>query len=156
MNAVTKGMNWAGCGETMPNLSAAYVNYQLNGGFEKRATTLFNTREESSPAKSCYYDMIYRDFMIPKRPYLLEGGYTEMRYERVIPFWQLHLYASFVKDYPDFYKDLYNFMRTGSSLSDAPGSVAIREDSQRFAQRGPHRLFRSIRIPLASNEFLRR
>lgn len=123
MNAVTKSMNWAGCNETMPNLSAAYVDYMMNGGLERKATTLFNTREENSPAKSCYYDMIYRDFMIPHRPYLLEGGYTEMRYERVIPFWQLHLYASFVKGYPDFYKDLYNHMRDNNQVTDAEAQM---------------------------------
>lgn len=92
------GMRWGGMGEVGNNMFSLYVENQLfgygntrllRGGDYERAQT----------------------FIIEKGLAHADPSIMNKHFERLVPFWQLHLYTTEIQNYPDLYRDLYEHYR---------------------------------------------
>lgn len=91
---VIKGLLWSGLEECMPNLYSLYVEKEM--GFPSRLE------------KRQWYEKAIKNILIPEaslRSFANSYGFMN---ERIVPMWQLQIYAEQVLNKPDFYKDLHN------------------------------------------------
>lgn len=93
------GMRWGGMGEVGNNLFSMYVKTQLFG-YEK-SNMLVEGYYERARALIIEPDIAHADPSIHNK-----------HFERLVPFWQLHLYTTKVLGYNDLYRDLYEHYRT--------------------------------------------
>lgn len=125
-NQIAKGMKWAGTTEVTNNICSAYVQYTTNGARDGKGTALYQHSEATS--LNNHYDMGYRDIMLGGRTHFGAGSFDEMYYVKVVPFWQLYLYYTYVGGRPDLYRDLYNEVRNrtnNSTISDGEAQLAF-------------------------------
>ena len=97
------GMRWGGMGEVGNNMFSMYVKTQLFG-YEKSNMLVEGYYEK---AKSLILDtnIAHADLSIMNK-----------HFERLVPFWQLHLYTSEVLGYKDLYRDLYEHYRSNPDV----------------------------------------
>lgn len=103
-NQVKPGMRWHGMTEVTNNLYCLYVQsaFGLTTRLQKeveRPTGLYD---------DCWYERSMTDY------FTQDLGHNENRINhcRLVPFWQLYLYMSQVLGKTDFYKDLFELVRT--------------------------------------------
>ena len=104
INQVQPGMKWHGMTEVTNNLYCLYV--QTAFGLTTRL------QKEVERPTGLYDDCWYERSMTE---YFTQGlGHNENRINhcRLVPLWQLHLYLSRVLGKTDFYKDLFELVRT--------------------------------------------
>lgn len=92
------GMRWGGMGEVGNNMFSMYVKTQLFG-YEK-SNMLVEGYYEKAKALIIDNNLAHADMSIITK-----------HFERLVPFWQLHLYTTEVKGYKDLYRDLYEHYR---------------------------------------------
>lgn len=97
------GMRWGGMGEVGNNMFSMYVKTQLFG------------YEKSNMLVEGYYDKA-QSLIIEKKLAHADPSIANKHFERLVPFWQLHLYTTNVKGYKDLYKDLYEHYRTTPNI----------------------------------------
>ncbi|MBB4034242.1 hypothetical protein GGR21_000127 [Dysgonomonas hofstadii] len=93
------GMRWGGMGEVGNNIFSMYVKTQLYG------------YEKSNMLAEGYYEKA-KALIIDKNLAHADMSIITRHFERLVPFWQLHLYTAEVKGYKDLYRDLYEHYRT--------------------------------------------
>lgn len=93
------GMRWGGMGEVGNNMFSMYVKTQLFG------------YEKSNMLVEGYYDKA-RALIIDPQIAHADPSIKGKHFERLVPFWQLHLYTTKVQGYEDLYRDLYQHYRT--------------------------------------------
>lgn len=92
------GMRWGGMGEVGNNMFSMYVKTQLFG------------HENSNMLVEGYYKKA-RELIIDQNIAHADKSIEQKHFERLVPFWQLHLYTSKVQGYTDLYRDLYEHYR---------------------------------------------
>lgn len=107
VNQTRPGMKWLGTTEVTNNIHSQYI--QTAFGNPSRLQT-----EDMSPYRNRYEKAMTEYFT---------GGMAHCLHRdefcRLVPFWQLQLYFSEVKEYKDFYKDLYEAVRLNPDLGSA-------------------------------------
>jgi len=98
------GMRWGGMGEVGNNMFSMYVKTQLFG-YEK-SNMLVEGYYERAKALIIDNNLAHADASIVNNKH----------FERLVPFWQLHLYTVEVIDYKDLYRDLYEHYRTTPNI----------------------------------------
>ncbi|WP_343702916.1 M60 family metallopeptidase [Chitinophaga sp.] len=101
--------NWGGLGEVSNNIFSLYV------------TTSFGNKSRVSAQQN--YEKA-RDSIIARKISYLQD---EDVFNRLIPFWQLHLYFSGAGRYPDFYPDLFEAFRQQGAAARPAGQSAREE-----------------------------
>ena len=96
--------NWGGLGEVSNNVFSLYV------------TTSFGNKSRVSEQKN--YEKARESIIEKKISYLQDGDV----FNRLIPFWQLHLYFAGVGNQADFYPDLFEAFRKQSLSGNATGN----------------------------------
>lgn len=86
---------WIGMTECTVNMNS--MNVQTAWGVQKRLI------------KEDRYEKAYKNIMVPKQPFSIEPGDV---ITMLVPFWQLNLYFSKVKDNPQFAPKMYDKFRT--------------------------------------------
>ena len=120
-NQIGKRMNWAGTTEVTNNICSSYVEYTMRGAKEKAATTPLTDKD--------FFNQAIRDIALnPEKSidHFSAGSWDAMYYEKVVPFWQLYLYFTYVGGYPDLYRDAYNIARNSTdnqSISDGKAQI---------------------------------
>lgn len=108
----TSGFNWIKMAEVSVNIYSLYVQHKF--GFESRLHT-----QPGTPFKDDY-DRAFNYFVVPNTmenytpPPLYQGhslAVDAVLFPKLVPFWQLYLYATYVKNYPSFYMDLHQILR---------------------------------------------
>ena len=110
----TQGLNWTGMGEVSNNIYAMYVRSSFVGTsrLEDATSGYLNTYEKG-----------FNTYILTKSPHNYPGGSTLYPtndgdlFCKLIPFWQLKLYFHDVKGNNDFYKDIYEYLRTHPNIS---------------------------------------
>ncbi len=105
-NQIQKGMKWVGTTEVTNNICSAYVEYTMRGGKEKSAVTPLT--------ESDFFNQALRDIAFnqdSRVDHFSAGSWDGMYYEKVVPFWQLYLYYTYVGGVPDLFRDAYNTVR---------------------------------------------
>lgn len=97
------GMRWGGMGEVGNNMFSMYVKTQLLG------------YEHSNMLVEGYYERA-RALIIDPQIAHADPSIHSKHFERLVPFWQLHLYTSKVQGYEDLYMDLYEHYRTNPDV----------------------------------------
>lgn len=97
------GMRWGGMGEVGNNMFSMYVKTQLFG------------YEKSNMLVEGYYEKA-RALIIDKHIAHADESIKGKHFERLVPFWQLHLYTAKVQGYEDLYRDLYQHYRTNPDV----------------------------------------
>ena len=97
------GMRWGGMGEVGNNMFSMYVKTQLFG------------YEKSNMLVEGYYEKAKAAIIDKNIPHADMSIITK-HFERLVPFWQLHLYTAEVKGYKDLYRDLYEHYRITSNI----------------------------------------
>lgn len=110
------GLKWAACAEVTNNIYAMYV--QTKFGNKTRMST-----QSTSNGRKSHYENSFNTILRDSIPFITAPG----EFNRLIPFWQLYLYTKYVKNYPDFYKDLHEEIRkqTDLSASSMSGRISI-------------------------------
>jgi len=93
------GMRWGGMGEVGNNMFSMFVKTQLFG------------YEKSNMLVEGYYEKA-KSAIIDKNIPHADMSIINKHFERLVPFWQLHLYTAEAKGYKDLYRDLYEHYRT--------------------------------------------
>ncbi len=122
-NQISRGLKWAGTTEVTNNICSAYVQFTLTGGLDNGGYTAFYNHSESSTYNN-HYNMGLRDVVLGKRAHFWAGSFDELYYVKAVPFWQLHLYYTYVKNNPDFYPDVYNAVRNRTDNATIDEGVA--------------------------------
>ena len=108
-NQIGKRMKWVGTTEVTNNIMSSYVEYTMRGAKEKNATTPLTTSD--------FFNLAIRDIALnpDKRiDHFSAGSWDAMYYEKVVPFWQLYLYFTYVGGCPDIYRDAHNIARNST------------------------------------------
>lgn len=93
------GMRWGGMGEVGNNMFSMYVKTQLFG------------YEKSNMLVEGYYEKA-KALILDKALAHADPSIHSKHFERLVPFWQLHLYTAEALGYKDLYRDLYQHYRT--------------------------------------------
>ncbi|MCK9506898.1 MAG: M60 family metallopeptidase [Pigmentiphaga sp.] len=93
------GLRWGGMGEVGNNLFSMYVKTQLFG--YTKSNMLVENYYEKAKALIIDAKIAHADLSI-----------VNHYFERLVPFWQLHLYTANILGYTDLYRDLYEHYRT--------------------------------------------
>lgn len=93
------GMRWGGMGEVGNNMFSMFVKTQMFGN------------EKSNMLVEGYYEKA-KELIVDKGIAHTDPSIMSKHFERLVPFWQLHLYTSNVLGYKDLYRDLYEHYRT--------------------------------------------
>ncbi|MGL4993593.1 MAG: M60 family metallopeptidase [Bacteroidales bacterium] len=106
------------CNQTRPGLKWAGTTEVTNNIHSLVCQTYFGnkTRLESEDIGGLHknrYQAGFTNIIANKQPHNMEGDV----FCKLIPFWQLHLYAKYIKSYPDFYADFHEKVRTNPDLS---------------------------------------
>ena len=113
----TTGLKWTGMGEVTNNIHSMYVRSELAGT---------SRLEDANSNYKNTYEKGFNTFIVTKSPHNYPGGGTSYPgndgdlFCRLIPFWQLKLYFHDVKGNNDFYKDVYEYLRTHTDIKE-PG-----------------------------------
>lgn len=97
------GMRWGGMGEVGNNMFSMFTKTQMFGN------------EKSNMLVEGYYGKA-RDLIVDKGIAHADPSILSKHFERLVPFWQLHLYTSNVLGYKDLYRDLYEHYRTNTDV----------------------------------------
>ncbi len=124
-NQTRPGFKWAALAEVSNNLFSAYVQTKL-----WKQCQLYT--DKPSTGRNNHYENAYNMIMVPttkngnefKIPHMLGPG----EFNRLAPFWQLYLYSTFVKNQPDFYKDVFEQLRVRADRAVASQSGLISLD----------------------------
>ena len=120
-NQIPKRMKWVGTTEVTNNIMSAYVEYTMRGAKEESATTPLTDGD--------HFNNAIRDIALnPSKSidHFSAGSWDAMYYEKVIPFWQLYLYFTYVGGYPDLYRDAHNIARNSTdnqSITDGKAQI---------------------------------
>ncbi len=117
MNQTRPGLKWGGMTEVTNNIFSLYV--QTKYGNASRIYT-----QKPSTGRNNDYENAYNMLMLPKKSHFQAGGV----FNQLVPFWQLYLYSTYVKNYPDFYKDLHEEIRKRSDRNASTQSGLISLD----------------------------
>ena len=104
LNQIRPGIKWHGMTEVTNNLYCLYV--QEN--FGKTTRLQQEIERPTGEYDDCWYERSMTEY------FTLGLGHNENRINhcRLVPFWQLYLYLHKVKGNKDFYKDLFELVRT--------------------------------------------
>ena len=104
INQIRPGAKWHGMTEVTNNIYCLYVQ-------DAFGMTTRLQKEVERPTKTyddCWYERAMTEYFIRK----LAHNENRINHCRLVPFWQLYLYCAKVKGNDDFYKDLYEAVRT--------------------------------------------
>lgn len=105
-NQTRPGLKWAGTTEVTNNIHSLVC--QTHFGNETRLQS-----EDIGGVHKNRYQAGFTNIIANKQPHNMEGDV----FCKLIPFWQLQLYAKNIKNYPDFYADLHEMIRMNPNLS---------------------------------------
>ncbi len=97
------GMRWGGMGEVGNNMFSMFVKTELFG------------YEKSNMLNENYYQRA-KELIIDQNIAHADKSIHSKHFERLVPFWQLHLYTSKVLGYKDLYRDLYEHYRSTANV----------------------------------------
>lgn len=104
INQIRPGAKWHGMTEVTNNIYCLYVQ-------EAFGLTTRLQQEVERPTKmydDCWYERSMTEYFTKK----MAHNENRVNHCRLVPFWQLYLYCTKVKGNKDFYKDLYEAIRT--------------------------------------------
>lgn len=110
------GLCWHGMAEVTNNLFAQYVQKNMTPNKQVRLLNMFKT--SSGYKNSFELGMSY--YLTGEWPFIRTGDKEADSDSQLPPFWQLYLYVSLVKGYDDFYKDVFEYVRTHEDATE-PG-----------------------------------
>lgn len=93
------GMRWGGMGEVGNNMFSMFIKTQMFG------------YEKSNMLVEGYYEKA-TELILDKEIAHADKSISSKHFERLVPFWQLHLFTTKVLGYEDLYRDLYEHYRT--------------------------------------------
>ncbi|MFV0555284.1 MAG: M60 family metallopeptidase [Mangrovibacterium sp.] len=100
-------MNYTSLTETMPNLYTLYVEEQLGV-----ASSSYYPRSE-------LYADGFANILVPEASLTSFNDTYNFKNERIMPFWQLYLYAAMVKNDAEFYADLHHKLQDKTATLNA-------------------------------------
>lgn len=107
MHQIVPGLKWLGMTEVTNNIFAMYV--QRSFGVDSRL--IYEKIDEQTEYNR--YEKAFTNMIAGEKVYNLEDDV----FCKLVPFWQLHLYATEIAGCPDFYKDIHEMARNLSGLS---------------------------------------
>ena len=104
LNQIRPGFDWHGMTEVSNNLYCLYVQE----AFGKTTRLQKEVERPTGMYDDCWYERSMTDY------FTQDLGHNEnhVNHCRLVPFWQLYLYLVKVKGQTDFYKDLFELIRT--------------------------------------------
>lgn len=93
-NQTRPGLKWIGTAETTNNIHSLYIQRIFGGGSRLQAQNK--------------YELAMNTVFRPR----IAHHYIKDHFEKLVPFWQLELYMEYTLGNTDFYKDIYEHVRT--------------------------------------------
>ncbi len=117
-NQTRPGFKWAALAEVSNNLFSIYVQTKL-----WKQSQLYTDRPSNN--RNNHYENAYNMIILPSEGYKIPFMLAPGEFNRLVPFWQLYLYSTYVKNYPDFYNDLFEKIRERPDLDSSTQSGQI-------------------------------
>ena len=106
-NQTRPGLRWFGTIEVTNNIHSLYIQRLFGAG----------SRLQSTSPNNATYNNYYEKAMSSAFPTHYPHARLSDVFYKLVPFWQLELYMEYVLDKPDFYKDVYEAIRTSEDKS---------------------------------------
>lgn len=104
INQIRPGAKWHGMTEVTNNLYCLYVQ----DAFSSKTRLQYEAERPTHTFDDCWYERSMTEYFSLR----LAHNENRINHCRLVPFWQLYLYCSKVLGNEDFYKDLFELIRT--------------------------------------------